>query len=185
MNFLLSCLLLAAPMTNNGPAMTLFDFSDPDAVRAWVPVNDTVMGGVSSSRMAPTDEGAALFAGHVSLDNNGGFASVRSRPQPRDLSRFAGLVLHVRGDGQSYKLNLRDDAYLDGVQHRGVFDTERDQWQTVRLRFDELVPTFRGRLVRGAEPLDLSHVTTFGLMISDKQAGPFRLEIARIEAFTD
>jgi hypothetical protein len=53
------------------------------------------------------------------------------------------------------------------------------------LPFSEFVPTFRGRTVPGAPPLDLSRVVTVGLMISDKQAGPFRLEIAWIKAVAD
>jgi hypothetical protein len=45
------------------------------------------------------------------------------------------------------------------------------------------LPTLRGHIVYDAPPLDLSAVSSVGLMVSDRQTGPFRLEIARIEAY--
>ncbi len=44
----------------------------------WRIVNDAVMGGLSSSTVSINNEGKILFSGNVSLDNNGGFASLRS-----------------------------------------------------------------------------------------------------------
>jgi len=68
---------------------------------------------------------------------------------------------------------------------RILFETLKDEWQTLRLPFEEFLPAFRGRFVREALHLDLSCVTSLGLMVSDRQAGPFRLEIARIGAYVD
>ena len=62
-------------------ARTLFDFAKPDAAQAWQPVNDGVMGGVSDGRFRITDRGTMEFLGTLSLENNGGFASV-TVPEP-------------------------------------------------------------------------------------------------------
>ena len=62
----------------------LFDFSDPRAAEAWRAIDDRVMGGVSRSRLRHDRAGHAVFEGDVSLERNGGFASVRSS---LDLSR--------------------------------------------------------------------------------------------------
>ena len=43
------------------------------------------------------------------------------------------------------------------------------------------VPTFRGRVLSGAPPLDAAKVTSVGFLISDKQDGPFQLEVAWIK----
>ena len=43
----------------------------------WTIVNDGVMGGLSSSEIIETEEKTLIFSGLVSLENNGGFASVR------------------------------------------------------------------------------------------------------------
>ncbi len=57
----------------------LIDFADPSTVALWNPINDGVMGGVSSSQMRHDPAGHAVFTGRVSFENNGGFASVRCR----------------------------------------------------------------------------------------------------------
>lgn len=161
--------------------MTLFDFGQPRSVDEWGAINDGVMGGLSTGGLRPTEQGTAVFAGVVSLENNGGFASVRSRPGEYDLRGHAGLSLHVRGDGRTYKLNLKTDRSFDGVLYRVPFETRSGEWQTIELRFSDFVPTFRGRVLRDAQPLDLSRVSSVGLMISDKQSGPFRLEVEWIK----
>lgn len=163
--------------------MVLFDFSSEQAIDDWMPMNDVLMGGVSSGRLGATGNDTAAFAGRVSLDSGGGFASVRSRPRTYDLRGSSGLELRIRGDGRSYKINLKTDLRADGTLYRAVFETREDTWQTRRLPFGEFLPTWRGRFDAEAPPLDLSRVTSLGLMISDRQAGPFRLEIAWIGAY--
>jgi NADH dehydrogenase [ubiquinone] 1 alpha subcomplex assembly factor 1 len=49
------------------------------------------------------------FAGHVSVENNGGFASVRCQPCDFGRKEVIAYLLEVRGDGKRYKLNLRTD----------------------------------------------------------------------------
>jgi monofunctional biosynthetic peptidoglycan transglycosylase len=138
-----------------------------------------------ASAMETTEEGTALFAGKVSLENNGGFASIRSDPGPWDLGTYSGIAMRFRGDGRSYKLNLKTDASLDGILYRTPFETREGEWQTVRLPFSEFVPSFRGRVVPDAPPLNPARIATIGLLISDKQAGPFRLEIAWLAAYAE
>lgn len=78
------------------------------------------MGGVSSSRMSPTcAEGTPAFTGDVSVANNGGFASVRSRnfEPPLDLGAYEGIELRVKGDGQRYKLILRCEPGWDSISY--------------------------------------------------------------------
>jgi NADH dehydrogenase [ubiquinone] 1 alpha subcomplex assembly factor 1 len=165
--------------------LLLFDFSTEHAIDAWMPINDVVMGGESTGWLEATGNDSVAFIGLVSLENNGGFASVRSRPREHDLDGFSGLELRIRGDGRRYKINLKTGLRADGILYRAVFETREDEWQTLRLPFEEFLPTFRGRIAREAPPLDLSCVASLGLMISDRQDGPFRLEIAGIGAYAD
>jgi NADH dehydrogenase [ubiquinone] 1 alpha subcomplex assembly factor 1 len=165
--------------------MLLFDFRTERAIDDWMPVNDVVMGGVSTSRLEATGNDTVTFTGLVSLENSGGFASVRSRPREHDLRGYSGLELRIRGDGRRYKINLKTDLRVDGILYRAVFESREDEWQTLRLPFEEFLPTFRGGIAQEASPLDLSCVASLGLMISDRQVGPFRLEIAGIGAYAD
>ena len=156
------------------------DFAQADEVREWGAVNDVVMGGVSSSSIRASGEGTAVFSGEVSLENNGGFASVRSRPRDWELVGTRGLALRVRGDGQRYKLGVRTDDAFDGVTWQATFETVAGEWTTVRVAYEEMEARWHGRYVPNAGALRPEAIRTLGLLISDKQEGPFRLEVAWI-----
>lgn len=186
-HILLPLLLLSACATQDAPPTpmsraTLFDFSDPACLRNWRNVDDDVMGGVSSSRIEPSARGAR-FHGTVSLENNGGFASVRSTPAPLGLAGTEGLELELVGDGHSYKLSIRLDEAFDGVSYQTNFTPPAGEPSRVRIAFRELVPMWRGRRVPDAPPFDPERATQVGLVIGDKQAGPFELELLAIRAF--
>ena len=161
--------------------LVLFDLADADAARRFTTVDDRVMGGVSRSAMRAGD-GFAIFAGTLSTERNGGFASVRAA-NAVDLSGRQGIALRVRGDGRSYQLRLRTDRRFDGISYRATFATTPETWTKVLLPFDAFQPTFRGRVPAGAPPLDVAEIQSFGLMITDAQVGKFRLDVATITAF--
>lgn len=161
-------------------ATILLDFEDPAEMALWRPVDDTVMGGVSRSTFELDGPGIARFRGNVSLENFGGFASVRTTPRDWDTAHARAFVLRVRGDGQQYKFTLRTSDRFDGIQYQARFTAPAGEWTDVRLPVDAFVPTFRGRKVPFAAPPDPGRVRTLGLMISDKQAGPFELLVDRI-----
>lgn len=169
-------------MPETPQSRTLFDFGA--GTEPWRSIDDGVMGGVSRSEMAVAD-GTAVFRGEVSLESGGGFASVRSAPEPRDLSAFDGVKIRVRGDGRRYKLRLRDTAGFDGVNHQATFEPPEGEWVTLRFPFSDFAPVFRGRPVPDAPPLDPGRVHTFGFLISDRQAGPFRLQIDSVAAYRE
>jgi NADH dehydrogenase [ubiquinone] 1 alpha subcomplex assembly factor 1 len=159
--------------------MLLADFHDAHEAARWLPTDDVVMGGVSSSAMLAGD-GAGIFCGELSLERGGGFASVRRRKEVVDLSAYDAVELRVRGDGKRYKLNLRVSDSIDSVVYQGAFETQAGTWMTAELSLAEFEPRFRGRLASGA--LDRAHVSSLGLLISDRQVGPFRLEVSSIAA---
>ena len=182
----LIALLFAMPceMDDTMPDDTriLYDFSDPQASDDWLNIDDGVMGGVSVGNWQISADETAIFSGTVSLENNGGFSSVRTRPVQLDLSAYDGLLLRVRGDGQRYGFNLRDSTWTR-ISYRHTFTTEANTWQTIRVPFAELVATSFGRDLPDVRPLNAVNVRSLGFIISDKQAGPFRLEIASISLY--
>ena len=154
----------------------LIDF-DAGTDRDWIAVNDGVMGGRSSSDLAVGDDGIGVFTGNLSLENNGGFASVRTAVPDAALAGASRIVLRVRGDGRRYQLRLRHGRRFDGISYTASFETTADDWSTVTLPLGTFEPTFRGYRPRNAEPLDPPRVGQVGIMLSDGQEGPFRLEI--------
>lgn len=161
---------------------TLFDFQAATNSHVWEVVNDDVMGGVSTSQFQILTNGCAVFSGTVRLENNGGFASVRSAPLRENLTGLTAFVLRVRGDGKQYKFSVRTGAGLDTPLYQCSFATKQGEWVEHRLAFSYFVPTFRGRVLTDAPPLNPATVNSVGFLISDKQAGPFRLEIGWIKA---
>jgi hypothetical protein len=161
-------------------AAVLLDFDDDADAWLWRPVDDVVMGGVSASAFGQAGPGVARCAGTVSLDRGGGFASVRTPPRDWDTAGATAFVLRVRGDGRTYKFTLRTGDGFDGIQYQARFTASAGAWTESRLPVDSFVATFRGRRVPFAPSLDAAAVRALGLMISDKQAGPFELLIDRI-----
>ena len=172
--------LLLAMNTHAAADKIVFDFQTATNTAAWQVVNDDVMGGVSASGFHLTN-GVALFQGKVSLDNNGGFASVRSLPARHDLVGCDTFVVRVRGDGRRYKFTARTDRSFDSAIYQCVFTTKKGEWEEHRLPFKQFVATFRGRVLSSEPPLDAAKVTSVGFLISDKQEGPFQLEVAWIK----
>ncbi len=144
----------------------------------WLAINDGVMGGISRGEMIETDDGLR-FQGSLSLENNGGFASVR-RPFDGELEGASGIRLHVRGDGRSYQFRIRLDNNFDGITWRNTFDTDGSR-QTVDLDLEDFEPVFRGRLIADAGKLDTSRIRQLGFLLADGKAGAFQLDISAIE----
>ena len=155
----------------------LLDFANPALAAEFRVINDGVMGGVSSSRLQVVD-GALRFEGEVSLENNGGFASFRG--PVRLPAGAAALRVTLRGDGQRYKLTLKLDDSNATAQYQARFTAPRE-WTTLRFEPADFTASFRGRAVT-APPLALGEVRTVGVLISDGQAGAFRVELRELRA---
>ncbi len=160
---------------------TVIDFVSPLSVEPWLPVNDRVMGGCSSGRLRHDAAGFAVFEGVVSPDNGGGFASLRHPSLALGSAATRAYRLEVLGDGKRYKWNLRTDQTFDGVQYQAEFQPPPGQWTTVDLPVAACQARFRGRAVAGAPALEPERVRQVGLMVADRQWGPFALCVRRIE----
>ena len=160
----------------------LFDFSK-ESHSEWFLVNDDVMGGVSRSEISLHPKGYLVFEGLLSTDYGGGFASLRSNYVNWEIANSDGIILKVRGDGKIYQFRCRmGNDYYD-IAYRSFFKSKKNLWQVIKLPFREFVPTYRGRIVTGMPSLDPKDIRSFGLMISEKQVGDFRLEVSWIGVY--
>ena len=188
---------LVSPYLKPTTEKVLFDFTNPttDIKEIWGAIDDVVMGGVSQSQIRLANN-QAIFSGNVSTDNNGGFASVRTRnfEPPLNLSDYEGIELRVKGDGKRYKFITRCEGKWDGVGYCYSFDTVYNFPTTIRIPFKDLIPVFRAKTVRDAEPLDSSKIYSLQLMLSKFEydgtlnpkfeAGTFGIEIEYIKAYS-
>ena len=170
-------------LENEETNRVLFDFVDASEIERWMIVNDNVMGGVSKGGASLAGDSCLLFSGSISLENNGGFASIRSQPTDFDLGEFDGIRIRVKGDGRTYQVRLRRGRSLDGIAFKYEFETIENKWIELELPFASFLPTFRGRTLTGVKPLDPADIRQIGFLIADKVAGPFKLIVDGIAAF--
>jgi NADH dehydrogenase [ubiquinone] 1 alpha subcomplex assembly factor 1 len=148
---------------------------------AWAVVNDGVMGGVSNSQFS-TRRGIATFNGTVSLENNGGFASIRSTsalaPFPPSATKFQ---LRVKGDGKAYQFTVDSNAGW----YWFTMTPEKGKWTIITVPYAALVP-----VTRFGEPTErvrfdgTQTVSRLGILISNKRAEKFSISIDWV-ALTD
>ena len=158
-------------------------------------INDEVMGGRSTSVLAPTAMGGLLFTGLINT-NGGGFASCRTLGDDKKLGLSGGrrtaLLVDASGDGSLYKATLHTaDSWEMGTpswSHDFLATRER---ATYRLPLSAFIPSKQGRVVRRGAPLDASRVTGVGFSLSLYTAdgrpnpqfgdGPFSLEVHGVQ----
>ena len=160
----------------------IFDFASTQTSGKWSTINDVVMGGISNSNFKINSDNTATFSGNVSLENNGGFASVRTLPQDFNLDGFSGITIKVKGDGKKYKFRLRTDNNFDGISYEINFTSLKDEWSEYKFEFKEFVPIFRGRILKNVPALNSEEIKQIGFLISNKQEGKFYLIIDWIKA---
>ncbi len=162
---------------------TLFDFNSPETSGQWNTVNDGVMGGLSQSVMTLNPDGTATFRGEVSLENNGGFASVRANLNSISQKEFKGVMVRIKGDGNIYNLRFRTNRNFDGYAYQAKIETEKDKWTEFKIPFDQFIPVYRGYTLKDKPKLVSSDMAQIGILIADKQVGSFELTLDWIKFY--
>jgi NADH dehydrogenase [ubiquinone] 1 alpha subcomplex assembly factor 1 len=173
--------VLLAQVAAQDTLLPLFAFVSPEAAQKWQAVNDNVMGGVSDGRFKITADNTLEFSGKLSLENNGGFASVRTKPMDLDIAPGDTLIVRVKGDGREYVLNIYTKSRRMAFSYRAPLPTTKDEWTEVSVPLDEFIPTAFGRRVQGMGPVESDQINGLGFMLSDKQPGPFKLEVGWVK----
>ena len=161
------------------PLPLIFDFTEEDIEGKWIVVNDNVMGGRSEGGYS-FRKNRLIFSGNTNT-NGGGFSSIRTNPTNFYLGDRTGLHIRFKGDGRTYKLGVRIEG--KSVSYRSNF-TSGNGWQEVRVPFDEMEVSWRGRpLSKEEHPLIKSKIRSIEFMIYDKQDGPFKLQVDWIKSY--
>lgn len=170
--------LLALMLSPVMALYTLFDFSPDADMKNWRVVDDVVMGGMSSGSFTLTEEGHAQFSGNVSLENNGGFSSVRYVFDEKDVSEFKTVKLRLKGDGKKYQFRIQSRKN-DYYSYITTFKTS-GEWEEVDLKLKDFYPSFRGRKLDMA---NYSGETMVGVtfLIANYKNESFELLIDKIE----
>jgi len=173
MKYLLGTLVFITLMTS----IIIFDFNKDSNIENWRIVNDGVMGGLSVGSFALTEEGHGLFQGEISLENNGGFSSVRYRFNKTPVNKDSFICLKIKGDGKKYQFRVKDDSN-NYYSYISTFSTS-GEWEKIKIYLKDMYPSFRGR------KLDLpnfskEYIEEIVFLIGNKKAESFGLLIDKI-----
>jgi len=168
--FYLNPLLMKYPL--------LFDFGVGKDFGKWSIVNDGVMGGLSQSK-ASLDANALLFTGNVSLQNNGGFVSLRSPMGKYDLSAYNYCEIRFRSDtSRKFEILIEKDTPFYLPKFRAKFGAGSKDWETITIPLRDFEISKMGSTIQqGIDPVRLQDIQRIGFILADKQEGSFQLWI--------
>lgn len=149
----------------------------------WRIVNDGVMGGLSSSKAGVNEEGKIFFSGSVSLENNGGFASLRSPVKNYDFEKYSGIEIRIKGEGKTFSLSMKETSYFTGSFYTANFETRKGEWLTLKIPFESFSLYYFGNKVRSNPKIPLNKIKEISLLIGEKQEGAFNAEIEYIKVY--
>ena len=173
MKYFLATLVFMTLMTSK----IIFDFNKNSNIRIWQIVNDGVMGGLSVGSFTLSPNGHGLFAGEISLENNGGFSSVRYQFDKIQVTIDSYVNIRLKGDGKQYQFRVKD-ASGNYYSYITSFPTS-GEWEEIKISLRDMYPSFRGR------KLDLPNfskdqIEEIVFLIGNKRTENFKLLIDKI-----
>jgi hypothetical protein len=159
-------------------AQTLVNFKENPTTRRWNVVDDVVMGGRSSGSFTLSDNGYGKFSGEVSLENNGGFSSLKNDIETVSVKPDYAIRVRLKGDGNTYQFRVKDKRYHN-YSYITIFETTGD-WQTLEFTLADLFPTFRGRNL-DLPNFDQDTIEELRFLIGNKKPQKFELLLESIE----
>lgn len=156
----------------------IYDFNKNSPAKDWKVVDDAVMGGESSGRFSIDNDGHGIFEGIVSLENNGGFSSVRYQFEKVNATKSSQVQIRLKGDGKEYQFRIKDKSnnYFSYIT---TFKTSGD-WQTVEINLADLYPSFRGRTLN-LPNFEASSFEEIVFLIANGKNESFKLILDKIE----
>lgn len=170
-------LLILSLFMMSAESKTIFDFSPNSKLQNWRIVDDVVMGGRSNGTIELTSEGHGLFSGEISLENNGGFSSVRYDLPDLEVQENSVIRVRLKGDSKRYQFRVRHNR--ERHSYITYFETI-GEWQEIDFQLKELVPTYRGRRL-SMPNFNRNSISEIGFLIGNNKKESFRLMIDRIE----
>ena len=157
--------------------MLLFDFNTKSDISGWTIVDDIVMGGQSNGSFELNQEGHGVFSGKISLENNGGFSSLRYRFKEKNVEAYSKAILKIKGIGADFQFRVKS-SINERHSYIATFQTN-NTWQTVEISLKDMFPAFRGNTLNIPNyPVKVLEEITF--LIANKKAETFQLEIDSI-----
>ena len=156
----------------------IFDFNKKSDIQDWKIVDDEVMGGKSSSTFKLNNDGMGDFEGEISLENNGGFSSVRYSFKKLAVNDYTKIIIKLKGDAKEYQFRIKSNtedyySYILPFSTSGI-------WQEVEISLEDMYPSFRGRKLDQPN-FSENYIEEITFLIGNKKEEKFKLLIDKIE----
>ena len=148
----------------------------------WIMISDNVMGGITESNLAYTDSSMVL-SGTISLENYGGFASVKTKFGRFDLSDYKGVRIRFKAANQRFAFTLENSRNWTQPYLKGEFGTAKaNTWTETTIYFKDFNEYQIGEPTGGKlDPAQLKGIVRLGIITNEKKEGPFSLEVDYVE----
>jgi len=156
----------------------IFDFNKNCNIQDWEIVNDVVMGGKSSSDLSLNHDSYGCFEGNISLDNNGGFSSIRYRFPRISVKEYTKVVLKLKGDGKKYQFRIKSST-RDYYSYISLFVTSGEM-EEIEISLNNMYPSFRGKKL-DLPNFENDYIEEVAFLIGNKEREHFKLLIDKIE----
>jgi NADH dehydrogenase [ubiquinone] 1 alpha subcomplex assembly factor 1 len=159
-------------------AKIIFDFNKDSIIDNWTVVDDVVMGGKSSGNFYLNEDGHGAFEGDISLENNGGFSSVRYEFSKTPTKGYTKAFITLKGDGKEYQFRIKASS-LDYYSYIRYFKTS-GKWEEIEISLADMYPSFRGRKLDKPNYSD-EYINEITFLIANKKNESYKLLIDKIE----
>lgn len=153
------------------------DFGSSTGGGYWYVTNDGVMGGLSEGSAFLTDS-SVIFSGDVSLENNGGFSSLRSPYQRYRLNEYEEIELRAKSSGLAFSITFSKSQRFYIPNYKYMLDLNNEEWTVINFKLSDLkeyrLGNATGSMIRASDIRNLISISFFN---EGKQDGPFTLEI--------
>lgn len=168
--------LLLIFLTMSSPT-TIFNFTKDSNLNNWRVVDDVVMGGRSNGNFKLNTDGHAVFSGKVSIENNGGFSSLRYNFETLNVKTNTKICIKIKGDGKAYQFRIKANdrerfSYITSFKTSG-------KWELITINLKDMYPSFRGRTLNYPN-FDKNTIEELAFLIGNKKAENFKLLIDNI-----
>ena len=148
----------------------------------WILISDNIMGGVSKSKLEYLDD-SFLLTGNISLDNYGGFSSIKTKYENFDLTDYKGVKIRFKSSKQKFAFTLEESKNWTSPNFKGDFNsTKENTWEVITIYFKDFKeyqigePT--GNMLKTSS---LKNIVRLGIITTDKKEGPFTIEVDYVE----
>ena len=169
-------ILIVLLSMENLHSQNIIEFNSIKDIQNWSIVNDNVMGGLSKSTFYYLDD-HAIFEGEISLENNGGFASVRGNIDEITLSSKRKINLIIEGDKKVYQLRIKKNKE-DYYSYVYNFKTNGEN-EIISIELSNFKPFFRGTKIN-KENFNHNKIEQISFLIGNKVEENFKLKIKKI-----